>query len=119
MRKFRISVKHDNGMIKFRTTATDPEAAKLQIVAAEGCPESAIYRIEEVYTLNDHEAYLNDLYSDMYDGRWNSVKEKFCYMAATKSTIWKAYINRQLGTLLRRKDPIAFRTSYTETKPKQ
>lgn len=65
------------------------------------------------WTKADHEEYLNDLYADVYD--WETCLEEFGhYCADEDDTITDAYHDRTLGTLLRRKDPIAFNVSHEE-----
>ena len=41
-----MKVKHDNGVIKIRTTATNEAQAIKQVAAFENCPESAIFAIQ-------------------------------------------------------------------------
>lgn len=43
--KFIVKVKHDNGIIKIETTASDEEAAKEKVMKAEDCPKSAIVSV--------------------------------------------------------------------------
>lgn len=41
-RMFELTLQHDNGQIKIRTSATSIRAAYTQVCKAENCPESAV-----------------------------------------------------------------------------
>jgi len=47
MKQFIVTVKHDQGVTRFRVIAANEDAAKLQVMKAEGCPESAIIRVRK------------------------------------------------------------------------
>lgn len=70
-------------------------------------------------TKSDYEKHLNDLYADSF-GMEQAI-EQFIYLTSdkrgertTKSNIISCYVNHQLGTLLRRYDPIAFNVGFNE-----
>lgn len=66
-------------------------------------------------TARNHEAFLNELFSDTYNER--EAIERFEYLNNGKvqpRTIVNAHTNHELGTLLRKHDPIAFNASYNE-----
>jgi hypothetical protein len=46
--EYKVKVKHDDGIITIRTTASSEDAAKEKIMAAENCPKSAILNVEKV-----------------------------------------------------------------------
>ena len=46
--KWQLTVKHDNGKIKFTTAAPDEESARTSICAAECCPPSAIIAVKRL-----------------------------------------------------------------------
>jgi len=45
MRKYKVIVEHDNGVITLLVWATSIVQAKEQVKAAEGCPDSAILAV--------------------------------------------------------------------------
>jgi hypothetical protein len=45
--EYIVTVKHDEGKKKIRTSASSEDAAKKKIMSAEGCPESAIVSIKK------------------------------------------------------------------------
>jgi len=47
-REYIVSVKHDKGTIRIRTSGSTIEDAKKKIMEYEGCPESAITSIREL-----------------------------------------------------------------------
>ena len=47
MRWYVITVKADNGLYRLKTIATSEDMAKMIVLKAENCPESAIVKIEE------------------------------------------------------------------------
>jgi hypothetical protein len=48
MKMYRITLKHDRGIIRIRTTSSSKQAAINKVCMAEGCPESAVIKIEAV-----------------------------------------------------------------------
>jgi hypothetical protein len=44
--EYILTVKHDKGTVNLKTTASSEDAAKKKIMAAEGCPESAITSVK-------------------------------------------------------------------------
>lgn len=42
---FIVTVKHDKGFTRIRTTASSEDAARSLVCAAEGCPDHAIIRV--------------------------------------------------------------------------
>lgn len=48
MSKFKLTVKHDNGTIRFHVWAQDEQAAKQAVMNAEGCPERAIVKVKKL-----------------------------------------------------------------------
>lgn len=54
------------------------------------------------------EEYLNNMYSESLT--LEQAREQFSYLAS-RNVIDRCYMNYTLGTLLRRKDPIAFECS--------
>ena len=46
MKKYRLTLKHDNGTVNITTVAKDFATAIHLIMEAEGCPESAITNIK-------------------------------------------------------------------------
>lgn len=48
MKKYILTIKHDNGKFKTCTTASSIERAKKQVMNFEHCPESAIVKIKEI-----------------------------------------------------------------------
>lgn len=63
-----------------------------------------------------YEQHLNNMYADSFG--WEQVKENFSYFKCRESTLLSAYHNHQIGSLLRRHDPIAFNVGYNETNTK-
>lgn len=45
MKRYRVTVKHDNGTAEIITTAENMTAARQNVMASEGCPESAIISV--------------------------------------------------------------------------
>lgn len=43
--QYIVTVKHDNGTTRIKTAASSPEAAKSNVMRAEGCPENAILNV--------------------------------------------------------------------------
>jgi hypothetical protein len=66
-----LTVKHDNGKIKIRTTATSPLIAKNMVMAAENCPACAIQKIEE-YTPASIDLITPDGFSISFDETWKT-----------------------------------------------
>lgn len=67
-------------------------------------------------TLKKHEYHLNQLYADIYSEE--QAVEHFIYLTSnqrklktTEANIRKHYVNHELGSLLRKFDPIAFNLS--------
>lgn len=50
--KYRLTVQHDAGKVRITTTATDEQAAKIKVMNAEGCPESAIKKVESKFSVS-------------------------------------------------------------------
>jgi hypothetical protein len=48
VKKYKITLKHDNGRFSITTTAVSLEAATRIVLNAEGAPASAIIKTEEV-----------------------------------------------------------------------
>ncbi len=48
VQQFVVTVKHDKGKVRIKTTASSADAAKSIVCKAEGCPESAIVSVEKV-----------------------------------------------------------------------
>lgn len=46
MKKYKVTLKHDKGIVKLTTSAHNEEQAREIIMKHEGCPESAILKIE-------------------------------------------------------------------------
>ena len=46
MKKYKATIKHDAGKVKLTTSAHDEQQAREIIMKHEGCPESAILKIE-------------------------------------------------------------------------
>lgn len=62
-----------------------------------------------------YEQYLNALYSSCCS--IEEAIENFCYLnkgAVRKTTLKMAYLNRRIGTLIRKYDPIAFNVGFRE-----
>lgn len=64
----------------------------------------------------EHERHLNELYADIYSEE--EAVDQFIYLTSkdrkprtTEANIRQQFNNHQLGTLLRKFDPIAFHTS--------
>ena len=53
MAEYVLTVKHDNGTTNIKTTASSEDAAKKKIMAAEGCPETAITSIKMTKKLEE------------------------------------------------------------------
>lgn len=66
-------------------------------------------------TKKQFEVYLNELYSYAYT--LEGVKYLLGYLG-TEKTIERNYDNVKLGTLLRKKDPLAFDVNYKEKNSK-
>lgn len=45
LRQYTVTVKHDNGRIKFITFASSEQHARDNVIAAELCPDSAIVKV--------------------------------------------------------------------------
>lgn len=48
MSKWRVTVQSDTGKAHIRVSAVDVATAKAKVMAAEGCPESAIIKTKEL-----------------------------------------------------------------------
>ena len=48
IKKYQVSLKHDNGKIRITTVATSKQSAIDMIMKAEGCPECAISNVNEL-----------------------------------------------------------------------
>lgn len=48
MKKYKATIKHDAGIVKLTTTAHNEEQAREIIMRHEGCPDSAILKLEIV-----------------------------------------------------------------------
>ena len=46
MKKYKVTLKHDEGIVKLTTSAHNEQQAREIIMKHEGCPESAILKIE-------------------------------------------------------------------------
>lgn len=51
MKRFRLTLKHDNGKFKIKTVAQDEETAISMVMNAEGCPRTAIVKTFQYKTL--------------------------------------------------------------------
>lgn len=56
MKSFRITLQHDSGKIRIKTTASSKDAAELKILKMGNCPPSAIIKTEELVR---HIIFLN------------------------------------------------------------
>jgi len=72
-------------------------------------------------TKKNHEKYLNELYADMYSEE--QAQDEFAYLTnrsrgkyTTRNAISVAHANHELGSLLRKFDPIAFECSFNDKK---
>ncbi len=63
----------------------------------------------------EHEQYLNEVLTECYTPE--QAVDNFIYLS-NEATVREHYHQRTLGTLLRRKDPIAFQVSYKENQVK-
>jgi hypothetical protein len=63
------------------------------------------------YTKKMHEEHLNNWYADYYDGRFDKLYEDFSYCMGRRG-LWKAYQNREIGTVLRNYDYETFNKTY-------
>lgn len=66
-------------------------------------------------TAKNYEAHLNELYTDIYSAE--EAVEQFEYLNSGKikhETIIIAHENHELGTLMRKHDPIGFNAGYSE-----
>jgi hypothetical protein len=52
--QFNVRVKHDNGIVTIRTAATDENAARRIIIAAERCPERSILSVKVAKPVNSY-----------------------------------------------------------------
>lgn len=58
--EYIVTVKHDNGTIKIKTTASSEEEAKNVVIKAEGCPESSILDVKLNKSMNEHHLETRD-----------------------------------------------------------
>jgi hypothetical protein len=66
-------------------------------------------------TPKNYEAHLNELYSDIYSAE--EAADHFAYLNSGKikrETIIIAHGNYELGTLMRKHDPIGFNAGHSE-----
>jgi len=47
MNNYKLTVKHDNGKVTFKTSASDEQAARKIVCNAENCPDCAIIKVVE------------------------------------------------------------------------
>jgi hypothetical protein len=59
--RYLVRVKHDNGIVNIKTTATSEEWARKVVMKAEGCPERAIISVQWIGTLNAPVPTVNEL----------------------------------------------------------
>lgn len=56
MKTFRITLRHDKGILRVKLSSSSEEKAKLTLLEIENCPPSAIIKCEE---LQKHTIFLN------------------------------------------------------------
>ncbi len=62
-------------------------------------------------TKKQYEKHLNELYTDIYSEE--DAVDNLSYLASDKA-LRNAYNRRELGTLVRRNDPIGFNAGYND-----
>ena len=81
--EYKISVKNDGGCVLIITTASSKQNAIEKIMAAEGCPESAILSITKSRTIYEAEKFsqkkLDGIVNNFFAGKC-SLKKAWDYL---------------------------------------
>jgi len=71
--QYVLTVKHDNGTVKIRTSGSSESAAIEKVMSSEGCPRRAITKVEKVKKKDDKKAKLASTLKKLHETK--EVKE--------------------------------------------